>query len=107
MFGIEAGSFLLEAQRESRGNPERGEAMSQGPEQHTSITDYFLETGFDFYRRLPAVGPPPKTDFRWLLAVFFHDPGSEEYSFYVPVLHVSLWRLNVDSPSRRFRRLCL
>ena len=37
--------------------------------------------GFTFYRRFPAAGSPPTTDFRWVLTGLFDDPGSVAYSF--------------------------
>ena len=37
--------------------------------------------GSTFYRRFSAPGPPPTTDFRWVGAVLFHDPGSETNLF--------------------------
>ncbi len=37
--------------------------------------------GSAFCRRIPASGPPPMTDFRWVVADFSDDPGSHENSF--------------------------
>ncbi len=34
-----------------------------------------------FYRRFPAAGPLPRTDFRWVLGGFFDDPESEVYFY--------------------------
>ncbi len=50
--------------------------IDQGPANtHTNIKEYSPETGFGFYRRLPAAWPPPTTVLPWVLAVFFDDPS--------------------------------
>ena len=41
--------------------------LDQGPEKHTTPKEY-VSRGLMFYRRSPAAGPPPTTDFRWFLA---------------------------------------
>jgi hypothetical protein len=55
-----------------------GEPKDQGPEKHIDINECFSETGLTFYRRFTAAWPPPTTDFRWVWAVLFDDPGSED-----------------------------
>ena len=52
-------------------------ALDQGPEKHTTPKEY-VSRGLMFYRRSPAAGPPPTTDFRWFLAGVstIRDPGN-------------------------------
>ncbi len=50
-----------------------------------------------FYRRPPAEGPPPRTDFLWISAFFVRRSGIPGKFLYVPVLCVSLRRLKCGS----------
>jgi hypothetical protein len=70
--------------------------MSRGPEQKTQTSSTIIRKRcFAFNRRFPAAGSPSTTQFPWVRAGFFDDPGSEEYPF---VCHSSMclfvWRLN-------------
>jgi hypothetical protein len=68
-------------------------AGARGPETHTNIRNIFRKRGSTFYRRSPAAGPPPTTDFRYGFCRFYRRSGIRGIFLYVPFLYVFFWCL--------------